>query len=113
MANSVLEEYGLRITFVMMAVLVICNFGNVVTEFIGIATSLELFHISKYVSVPLAAFVVWFMVVKGNYKSVEKIFLIASFFYITYIVAGVMAHPDWRLTMERLFSMPPSSRRKS
>jgi Mn2+/Fe2+ NRAMP family transporter len=74
----------------------ITNFGNVVTEFIGIATSLELFGLSRYVTVPVCAVIVWLIVVKGQYKSVEKVFLAASFFYITYIFAGVLAHPLWK-----------------
>jgi Mn2+/Fe2+ NRAMP family transporter len=65
-------------------------------EFAGVASSLQLFHIPKYVSVPLAAAVVWLLVVQGTYSSVEKIFLVASGFYVCYIVAGVLAHPDWR-----------------
>jgi Mn2+/Fe2+ NRAMP family transporter len=67
-----------------------------VTEFIGIATSLELFGLSRYVTVPICAVIVWLIVVKGQYKSVEKVFLAASFFYITYIFAGALAHPAWK-----------------
>ncbi len=93
LSDLIREEYGLRITFFMMLGLVITNFGNVVAEFAGVASSLELFHISRYVSVPLAGMAVWLMVVKGTYKSVEKAFLAASFFYFTYIIAGVLAGP--------------------
>ena len=64
-------------------------------EFAGIAGSLELFGLSKYITVPICAVIVWLIIVKGQYKSVEKVFLVASFFYITYIVAGVFAKPDW------------------
>src|ERR1700723_701576 len=81
LSDLIREEYGFRITFFMMLGLIITNFGNVVAEFAGIASSLELFHISRFVSVPVAAVVVWLLVVKGNYKSVEKVFLAASFFY--------------------------------
>jgi len=73
----------------------VVNFGNVITEFLGISGSLELFGVSRYVSVPICAVIVWLIVVKGTYKSVEKVFLGASFFYVAYIVAGVLAHPDW------------------
>ena len=77
-----------------MVTLVITNFGNVVAEFAGIASSLELFGWSKYIVVPgRAAFLVWALVVRGTYDSIEKIFLTASAFYICYIVAGVLAHP--------------------
>jgi NRAMP (natural resistance-associated macrophage protein)-like metal ion transporter len=95
LSDLIREEYGLRTTFIMMLVLVLTNFTNVVAEFAGIASSLELFRISKYSSVPLAALLVWLIIVKGNYKTVEKIFLAASLFYIAYIIAGVMARPDW------------------
>jgi len=95
LSDLIREEYGLRTTFLIMGALVIVNFSNVITEFAGIATSLELFHVSKYWSVPLSAVFVWVLVTKGNYKTVEKVFLTASFFYVCYIVAGVMAKPDW------------------
>ncbi len=95
LSDLIREEYGFRITFLMMIALVLCNFANVMAEFAGIASSLELFHISKYVSVPIAAILVWLLVVKGNYNSVEKVFLSASLFYIAYIIAGVMARPNW------------------
>ena len=71
-----------------MIALIVTNFGNVVGEFAGVASSLELFGISKYIVVPLAAFAVWALVVHGTYSSVEKIFLAASAFYVCYIVAG-------------------------
>src|SRR5689334_9351627 len=88
LSDLVREEFGFRVTFLMMAALIVVNFGNILSEFAGIASSLELFNISKWISVPLAAAFVWLIVVKGNYKSVEKVFLLASFFYIAYIVAG-------------------------
>jgi NRAMP (natural resistance-associated macrophage protein)-like metal ion transporter len=96
LSDLIREEFGLRITFLMMLGILITNFGNVVTEFIGIATSLELFGLSRYVTVPVCAVIVWLIVVKGQYKSVEKVFLAASFFYITYILAGPRAHPQWK-----------------
>ncbi len=96
LSDLIREEYGLRITFLMMIGILITNFGNVVTEFIGIATSLELFGLSRYATVPICAVIVWLIVVKGQYKSVEKVFLAASFFYITYIFAGTLAHPFWK-----------------
>ena len=95
LSDLVREEFGFRVTFLMMVALIIVNFGNILSEFAGIASSLELFYISKWISVPLAAAFVWIIVVKGNYKSVEKVFLLASFFYITYIVAGALAKPQW------------------
>jgi Mn2+/Fe2+ NRAMP family transporter len=95
LSDLIREEYGLRITFVMMLVLVATNFTNVMAEFAGVASSMELFHVSKFISVPIAAAIVWLIVVKGNYKSVEKVFLTASFFYIAYIIAGVLSRPNW------------------
>jgi len=99
LSDLIREEFGFRITFLMMVGLVITNFGNVLAEFSGIALSLELFGVTKYISVPVCAVVVWLLVVKGTYKSVEKIFLVASFIYITYIVAGVIARPAWNLAL--------------
>ena len=95
LSDLIREEYGLRITFLMMIGILIVNFGNVVTEFIGIATSLELFGLPRIATVPICGVIVWLIVVKGQYKTVEKVFLAASFFYITYIFAGVLAKPAW------------------
>jgi NRAMP (natural resistance-associated macrophage protein)-like metal ion transporter len=95
LSDLIREEFGFRITFFMMIGILIINFGNVVGEFAGIAGSLELFGLSKYGTVPVCAVIVWLIVVKGQYKSVEKVFLAASFFYVTYIVAGVIAKPAW------------------
>src|SRR6195256_87635 len=96
LSDLIREEFGLRITFLMMLGILITNFGNVIAEFAGIAGSMELFGVKKYYSVPICAVIVWLIVVKGQYKSVEKVFLAASFFYITYIFAGAMAHPLWK-----------------
>ena len=109
LSDLIREEYGLRITFFMMLGLVITNFGNVVSEFAGVASSLELFHISRYISVPAAALIVWLLVVKGTYKSVEKVFLVASFFYFAYIIAGVLAGPSWREAFVATFKPPHSA----
>ncbi len=106
LSDLIREEYGLRITFFMMIGLVITNFGNVVGEFAGIASSLELFHISRYYSVPVSAVIVWLLVVKGSYKSVEKVFLAASFFYFAYIIAGVLAGPSWKEAFVATFKPP-------
>jgi Mn2+/Fe2+ NRAMP family transporter len=107
LSDLIREEFGLRITFLMMVALVATNFGNVMAEFAGVASSLELFGISKYISVPISAVLVWLLVVKGTYKSVEKIFLVASFFYIAYIVAAVLARPSW--TQAALATVTPPS----
>ena len=107
LSDLIREEFGFRITFLMMLGLVITNFGNVLAEFSGIALSLELFGVPKYVSVPVCAVIVWLLVVKGTYKSVEKIFLVASFIYVTYIVAGLIARPEWKLALVATVK-PPS-----
>jgi NRAMP (natural resistance-associated macrophage protein)-like metal ion transporter len=96
LSDLIREEFGLRVTFIMMTLLVLANFTNVVAEFAGIASSLELFHVSRYISVPFSAVGVWFLVVKGNYRSVEKIFLFACVLYITYIISGFLVKPDWK-----------------
>src|ERR1043166_719613 len=75
LSDLIREEFGLRLTFLMMALLVLANLTNVMAEFAGVASSLELFHISRYVSVPLCEAAVWLLVVNSNYQSVEKIFL--------------------------------------
>jgi NRAMP (natural resistance-associated macrophage protein)-like metal ion transporter len=107
LSDLIREEFGLRMTFFTMILLVIVNFSNVVGEFTGIAGSLGLFHISKFVSVPICAVLVWLLVVKGDYKKVEKVFLTASVFYIAYIVAGVLSGPKWHEALLETVKLPP------
>jgi NRAMP (natural resistance-associated macrophage protein)-like metal ion transporter len=109
LSDLIREEFGLRITFFIMILLVAVNFTNVVTEFSGIAGSMQLFHVTKYVSVPICALIVWALVVKGDYKSVEKIFLIASVFYIAYIISSVLSGPDWHQAIVETVKLPPRS----
>jgi Mn2+/Fe2+ NRAMP family transporter len=106
LSDLIREEYGLRITVFVMLGLVITNFGNIVTEFAGIAGSMELFGLSKYITVPVCALIVWLLVIKGAQKNVEKIFLAGSFFYITYIAAGVLAHPSWKHSLLATVTLP-------
>ena len=96
LSDLIREEFGFRVTFWLMLALIVTNFGNVMSEFAGVASSLELFGISKYIIVPVAAALVWVLVVRGTYDSMEKVFLVASGFYVAYIIAGVLAHPNWR-----------------
>jgi NRAMP (natural resistance-associated macrophage protein)-like metal ion transporter len=96
LSDLIREEFGLRTTFLLMAILVVANLTNVMANFAGIATSLELFHISRYISVPLGALAVWLLIVKGNYDSVEKIFLFACVVYVAYIVSGFLVEPNWK-----------------
>jgi NRAMP (natural resistance-associated macrophage protein)-like metal ion transporter len=106
LSDLIREEFGLRMTFILMLLLVVVNFGNVMTEFIGIAGSMQLFHISKYISVPGSALLIWLLVVKGDFKSVEKVFLAASVFYIAYIVTGVLSQPSWHDAMVATVELP-------
>src|SRR5207248_7536543 len=99
--------FGLRITFLVMAAILLLNLANVVGEFAGIAGSLGLFGLSKYITVPVCAVIVWLIVVKGQYKTVEKVFLAASFFYVTYIFAGVLAKPAWIEALVATVKPPP------
>src|SRR3954467_13114241 len=109
LSDLIREEFGFRVTFWLMLALVVTNFGNVVAEFAGVASSLEIFGITRYIVVPLAAAVVWLLVVQGTYSSVEKIFLVASGFYVCYIIAGVLAHPDWKAATLSLVTRPETS----
>jgi NRAMP (natural resistance-associated macrophage protein)-like metal ion transporter len=95
LSDLIRERFGARITFYLMIVLFLTNLGNTISEFAGVAASLEIFGISKYISVPISAAIVWWLVVKGNYKSVEKVFLFACVFYLSYVVSGFMGKPKW------------------
>lgn len=95
LADLIREKFGAKVTFYAMLALVVSNLTNTVSEFSGIAASCEIFGISRFVSLPIAALVVWWIVVKGTYKSVEKVFLVACLFYVSYIITGFLAHPKW------------------
>jgi Mn2+/Fe2+ NRAMP family transporter len=95
LADLIRERLGVRITAVILALLLFVNLANTVSEFAGVAASMEIFGVSKYISVPIAAVAVWFLIVKGNYKNVERIFLVASAIYLSYVVSGLIAGPDW------------------
>jgi NRAMP (natural resistance-associated macrophage protein)-like metal ion transporter len=109
LSDLIREEFGLRLTFVVMILLVVVNYTNVVTEFIGISSSLQLFHVAKYISVPICAALVWVLVIRGDYKSTEKIFLLASLVYIAYIFAGVLSQPSWHEALLATIRMPRRS----
>jgi Mn2+ and Fe2+ transporters of the NRAMP family len=96
LSDLIREEFGLRTTFFMMTALLVANFTNVMANFAGIASSLELFHISRYISVPLAAVAVWLLIVKGTYERVEKVFLFATSLYVCYVISGFLVKPDWK-----------------
>jgi Mn2+/Fe2+ NRAMP family transporter len=96
LSDLIREEFGLRITFFIMALLLLVNLSNIMANFAGIAGALEMFHITRYVSVPIGAAAVWLLVVKGDYQSVEKVFLFACVVYVAYIISGVLVQPDWK-----------------
>lgn len=95
LAELIRERFGVRITFGVMVVLVLANLANTVSEFAGVAASLEIFGWSRYATVPLAALLASWLVVKGTYRLVERIFLGASLFYIVYLVSAFLAGPTW------------------
>jgi len=82
----------------------VTNMGNVISEFAGVAAGMEIFGVDKFISVPISAFLVWWMVVKGTYKSVEKAFLVACVFYVCYIVTGIIVKPDWGYVAEQFMN---------
>jgi Mn2+/Fe2+ NRAMP family transporter len=95
LADLIRERMGVRVTTLILALLLFVNLANTVSEFAGVAASMEIFGVSKYISVPLAAIAVWLLIVKGSYKIVERVFLVASAIYLAYIASGVLAAPSW------------------
>lgn len=95
LADLIREKYGVRLILFAMLGLILSAMGNTIAEFAGVAASMEIFHVNKYISVPLSAIAVWSLVVKGTYKRVEKIFLAASALYFSYIISGILAEPPW------------------
>jgi Mn2+/Fe2+ NRAMP family transporter len=103
LADLIREEFGLRATFFTMAILGIADFGNIMAEFAGLATGMGIFHVSKYIVVPLGALLVWGVVVRGSYKPVEKILILFSLIYFTYPISAILAHPDWHQAIKDTF----------
>ena len=95
LADLIRERFGVRWTALIMLALLVANAGVTVSEFVGIAAATELFGISRFITVPLAAIMVWSLVVKGSYKRVEKAFLMMSLVFLGYIVSAFLARPDW------------------
>jgi NRAMP (natural resistance-associated macrophage protein)-like metal ion transporter len=94
--DLVREQFGIRVTLAIMALFVFANVTVIIAEFAGIAASMELFGVHKNVSVPISAFIVWFVVVKGNFKQVERFLITISLVYLTYVFSGIMSNPPWR-----------------
>jgi Mn2+/Fe2+ NRAMP family transporter len=97
LSDLIREEFGFRSTFFVMVTGFLVDLANVVAEFAGVAASAEIFGVSKYIAVPLAAVVVWLLVLKGNYRQVEVVFLVACVFYLTYLFSAIFSRPDWIL----------------
>lgn len=95
LADLLRENMGVRLTAIVLSLLVFVNLANTVSEFAGVAASMEIFGVNKYISIPIAAVVVWLLIIRANYKTVERVFLIASAIYLSYIASGVLAHPNW------------------
>ena len=96
LADLIRESMGVRWTAIILALLVFVNLANTVSEFAGVAASMEIFGISKFISVPLAGILVWLLITRGNYESIEKIFLVASAIYLAYVASGILAAPNWQ-----------------
>jgi NRAMP (natural resistance-associated macrophage protein)-like metal ion transporter len=95
LADLIREQFGVRWTMLIMLALLVANAGVTVSEFAGIAVSTELFGVPRFLSVPLAALAVWWLVVKGSYRRVERVFLVMSLVFLGYIISAFMAHPNW------------------
>lgn len=97
LADLIRESLGVRATTLIIGIVLFANLANTVSEFAGVAASMQIFGVSKYISVPLVAVGVWLLIVKGNYKSVERIFLVASALYFAYVASGILANPPWQV----------------
>jgi Mn2+/Fe2+ NRAMP family transporter len=99
LSDLIREEFGLRATFITMAILSVADFGNIAAEFAGIASGMGVFGVTKYLSVPVGATVVWLVIVRGRYKPVERMLILFSLIYFTYPVSAFLAKPDWKLAL--------------
>lgn len=95
LGSLIREKTGVKMAFFIVAALLLANFGTIIAEFLGIASSSEMFGISPFIAVPLAGLFVWILVVKGNYRIVEKIFLGAAVLFFSYVVVAFISNPDW------------------
>jgi len=99
LADLIRENYGVKITFWIMVALLIADVGNTIAEFSGAAASVQIFGVPPWISVPITAVAVWILVIKGTYRQVEKIFLVACLFYVAYPISAILARPDWRTVL--------------
>ena len=99
LSDLIREEFGLRVTFFTMFVLALADLGNIFAEFAGIASGMGIFGVTKYIAVPLGAALVWYVIVKGSYRPVERILILFSFVYLSYPISALFAHPDWHTAL--------------
>jgi len=95
LADLIREQFGVRWTALVMLALLIANTGIIIAEFVGIAQASELFNVPRYVAVPLAAGLIWWLVVRGTPSMVERIFLLMSLVFVTYVISAFLSKPDW------------------
>lgn len=100
LADLIREQFGVRWTALVMLALLIANTGVIISEFVGIAQASELFGISRYITIPLASLAIWWLVVKGSQKRVERVFLTMSLVFFAYIISAFLAKPDWARVAE-------------
>lgn len=102
LASLIREKFGIRWTAFIMLVLFIANIGTIAAEFAGIAAALEIININRLISIPVAALLIYILITKGNYRKLERIFLVSSAFYIVYIISAFLAHPHWGQAIQSL-----------
>lgn len=95
LSDLIREEFGFRPTFFVMIMGFFVDLANVVAEFAGVAAAMQIFHVSRFIAVPLAAILVWILVIRGTYRQVEVVFLFACILYLSYVFSAVLARPDW------------------
>ena len=106
LADLIREKFGVRITFWSMLLLFIANAATTVAEFAGISGAMNIFGVSQYIAIPLAAIIVWVVVTRGSYRHVERILLVLCLIYVTYVISGFLVHPNWGQVLHQTF-VPP------